>query len=232
MKKTERTRHAIIAAARTILLEEGLSTVTMEMVADRVACHRRTLYRHFPQKEDLLYEVAIALIDEINVQQRALSGRAAEQHTWVPQSGLTANTPPEHPRGIEEFSSFLHGLASYLSDHKAIVRFLGEFDFFFHENATYRPSPTVSSRFLRSAHVTEEILTEIVNRGRRDGSIRTDVDPSVFVPTVTTVLWSMAQRTAIRGSLIQAEFGLSGLRMVEHQIQLYAQAIATKGVDR
>jgi len=48
------TREAIVAAARDLLLDEGLAAVTMRRVAERVGVSATALYRHFADKEALL----------------------------------------------------------------------------------------------------------------------------------------------------------------------------------
>ena len=49
-----RTREAVLGAARTVLLEEGWEQVTVGRVAERSGYGRATLYRHWPNRLDLL----------------------------------------------------------------------------------------------------------------------------------------------------------------------------------
>ncbi|HEY9558519.1 MAG TPA: TetR/AcrR family transcriptional regulator [Acidimicrobiales bacterium] len=52
-----RTRRHVLAAARTVLVEEGWQRVTVTRVADRSGYARTTLYRHWPQRLDLLRDL-------------------------------------------------------------------------------------------------------------------------------------------------------------------------------
>ncbi|MDY7104690.1 MAG: TetR/AcrR family transcriptional regulator [Actinomycetota bacterium] len=52
-----RTRRNVLAAARTVLVEEGWQRVTVTRVADRSGYSRTTLYRHWPQRLDLLRDL-------------------------------------------------------------------------------------------------------------------------------------------------------------------------------
>jgi AcrR family transcriptional regulator len=52
-----RTRRDVLAAARTVLLEEGWERVTLARVAERSGYARTTLYRHWPQRLDLLRDL-------------------------------------------------------------------------------------------------------------------------------------------------------------------------------
>ncbi len=49
-----RTREAVLGAARDVLLEEGWEKVTVARVAERSGYGRATLYRHWPDRLDLL----------------------------------------------------------------------------------------------------------------------------------------------------------------------------------
>src|SRR3546814_16783435 len=52
-----RTGRHVLAAARTVLVEEGWQRVTVTRVADRSGYARTTLYRHWPQRLDLLRDL-------------------------------------------------------------------------------------------------------------------------------------------------------------------------------
>lgn len=54
--RTARTRSTALAAARSLMLEQGLDSVTHAQVALRGSVGRRTLYRHWPTRHDLLYD--------------------------------------------------------------------------------------------------------------------------------------------------------------------------------
>lgn len=51
-----RTRAAVLDAARSVLLTEGLTAVTPTRVAEVSGVARRTLYRHWPSPDDLLHD--------------------------------------------------------------------------------------------------------------------------------------------------------------------------------
>jgi AcrR family transcriptional regulator len=55
--RVERTRAAVLAAARRVLLEEGWDAVTHVSVAASSGVGRATIYRHWPSRADLLRDV-------------------------------------------------------------------------------------------------------------------------------------------------------------------------------
>lgn len=55
--RVARTRRDVLAAAHEVLLEEGWERVTVARVAERSGYARTTLYRHWPQRLDLLRDL-------------------------------------------------------------------------------------------------------------------------------------------------------------------------------
>jgi len=50
-------RHAILDAAATLFVEEGYENFSMRRVAERIGYSATTLYRHFKDKDDLLFAI-------------------------------------------------------------------------------------------------------------------------------------------------------------------------------
>ncbi len=60
----EAKRQAIVDAASTLFIEQGFDKTTMQKVADTAGVSKRTLYKHFSNKEALLGGVVLLLIDK------------------------------------------------------------------------------------------------------------------------------------------------------------------------
>lgn len=58
--RAARTRARALAAARTVLLAEGIDAVTLQRVASEAAVGRRTMYRHWPDRRSLLHDTLAA----------------------------------------------------------------------------------------------------------------------------------------------------------------------------
>lgn len=54
--RIERTRETVLAAARDLLLDEGLTAITPTRVAERSGIARRTIYRHWPTTDELMHD--------------------------------------------------------------------------------------------------------------------------------------------------------------------------------
>src|SRR3954447_3223167 len=77
--RSRRTRLALLAAARTLVEQEGVTAVTMASVAEHAGVTRRAVYLHFATRTELitaLYEYVNDTV-ELNASQKAV-GRAPD----------------------------------------------------------------------------------------------------------------------------------------------------------
>jgi AcrR family transcriptional regulator len=58
--RSEKTRRAILAAASELLLEHGLSAISMDAVAERAGASKATIYRWWPSKELLALDALLS----------------------------------------------------------------------------------------------------------------------------------------------------------------------------
>lgn len=57
--RSERSRQAILQATSSLLLEEGLSSISLDAVAQRAGTSKATIYRWWPSKETLAMELVL-----------------------------------------------------------------------------------------------------------------------------------------------------------------------------
>jgi AcrR family transcriptional regulator len=67
-RRHQQTRTAIADAAVILFLERGFSETTMEDVAVAAGVSRRTAYRHFPSKDDLVFEQPRRWLEHFNAE--------------------------------------------------------------------------------------------------------------------------------------------------------------------
>jgi len=67
-RRHQQTRTAIADAAVALFLERGFGETTMEDVAAAAGVSRRTAYRHFPSKDDLVFEHPRRWLDHFNAE--------------------------------------------------------------------------------------------------------------------------------------------------------------------
>jgi AcrR family transcriptional regulator len=65
-RRHEQTRAAIAEAAVALFTDRGFAETTMEDVAEAAGVSRRTAYRHFPSKDDLVFELPRRWLEHFN----------------------------------------------------------------------------------------------------------------------------------------------------------------------
>ncbi|MBF4691616.1 TetR/AcrR family transcriptional regulator [Fusibacter ferrireducens] len=203
--KTDKQK-MIIEGAKHTFLEKGLFNTVMTDIASACNITRRTLYRHFETKEDLAYETAILLINEWN---------DFQSETFLKLEG----------KGIELLESFLSQLIEYMTSRILELKYLGEFDFYFRDDGEGKPSQDEKDAFNGIILKSDDFIKNIIATGIEDGSIKPLVDIELMVATISNVLWSFAQRIALRGHIMEAEYGISGVTLIMNQVHLYIMAL-------
>ena len=62
----------ILVIAREKFMQFGFSSVTTEEIASDLGISKKTLYAHFPSKEELLREAILGLLDEVELQLKGI----------------------------------------------------------------------------------------------------------------------------------------------------------------
>jgi AcrR family transcriptional regulator len=87
-RRHEQTRSTIADAAVALFIERGYADTTMEDVAVAAGVSRRTAYRYFPNKEDLVFEQPRRWLDHFNAE--VADRRANETMRQLCRRGLLA----------------------------------------------------------------------------------------------------------------------------------------------
>ena len=160
-QQKQQRRENIILAAKDLFLKHGIQQVQLQDVANEVGIGIATLFRYFPNKELLL----IAVNTEIT---RQLTKNMIE----IANKKITAYEQ------IEQVLNYYINLANE-PEHK-FVRFLKAME-------NYKPADAASLEFIEYIECRREmadVLMEIAENGRRDQSIRTDLDLDFYLLTI------------------------------------------------
>lgn len=79
--RSARKHRAIVEAATAAFLSRGYTGTNMDEIAAGAAVSKRTVYRHFADKDGLFAEIVLATTDEMSGLVRALAETLAESHT-------------------------------------------------------------------------------------------------------------------------------------------------------
>jgi AcrR family transcriptional regulator len=208
-KARDETKVAIISGAEKAFLQKGLFDAAMEDIALFSGVTRRTLYRHFEKKEDLAFEVACGLLERWNLRQERIFGTL-------------------EGTGLSRLREFLVKSARYLAAHDGIMKFMGEFDFYFKDDASFVPDRETLARYDALSHASDAWLRGLLALGVEDRSIRAGIDVGLTVFTISNILWGYGQRIAARKKQLKREFGMEPMKLIFLQIELYALALENR----
>ena len=150
-RDADRSQSIILGAARDEFAEHGLGGARMDRIAQRAGLNKRLIYYYFQDKETLFHSVLEQAYRDIREQERALH--------------LQALSPPEAIRRLVEFTWH------YYLAHPEFLTLLNSANL--HRARHLKESRR--SRELNSPLI--EMIAEILERGRKDGSFRGGVDP-------------------------------------------------------
>ncbi len=172
--KNERIASAVAVAAE-LYLRHGISDAKMTDIAEQAQIGVASLYRYFGTKQ--LFTVKVA----------AYIWKA----TMKELEPIYSNEAYLHMSGIEQVAVLLNMFHVLMEEHQPFLHFLSEFNVF------------VVREHLAIAQLTEyencslnmlPVMTAAIGRGIADGTIRPDVDATVFYYTVTDSLLSMCEK--------------------------------------
>lgn len=174
--KNERIADAVAAAAE-LYLSQGISEAKMTDIADQAQIGVASLYRYFGTKQ--LFTVKV--------------GAYIWKLTMNKLEPLYTSAAYQAGTGIEQIASLLHIFQVFLSDHKPFLRFLSEFDSFV---AREHLAPEQLMEYETCTLNMLPVMTAAMEKGVADGTVRSDVNPTIFYYSVTDSLLSMCQKFA------------------------------------
>ncbi len=196
-------KNRIIESAISVFKSKGIVSSTMSDVANEVNYDRRTLYRYFQNKDDLVLEVIVSILRDWNKYQEGI------------YDSLSGN-------GLSRFSKFYRALIK--EDRIDLVVLVTEFDMIFDlfsfEERTGKTELIEAYNF--EAKYPQGLLENIIQFGMDDASIK-QVDISKTVPVIHNVLWSTIQKASISNRSINDVLNINFENIIKEQIQMYVE---------
>jgi AcrR family transcriptional regulator len=81
-RRLERTRAALVQSARHVFAVRGFEGASLDEIADGAGYTRGAIYKHFSNKEDLLFAVIDNFAEQINVDARSALDTKQTATTW------------------------------------------------------------------------------------------------------------------------------------------------------
>ena len=161
--KDSEKKKQILEGARAIFLREGVSAITMEQIAARQGISKKTLYKYFSNKTQLLEEV---IEEQITAVASLVDSIMLDRSQTVPQR-------------LGRVFGIVAGQLARLGD--SLIR-----DVFYRQPRLWEKI----DRFRRERIFTA--IARLFEEGVRDGYVRTDIEsrlvPTIFVSAAAAIL--------------------------------------------
>ncbi len=161
-------KRAIALAVRALIVEKGFEGLRTRDIAERVGINIATLHYHVPSKEALIELVASSMGDDF-----------AARHLDNPRSGLT---PLEELRF--ELSDFRHSKINN-PDLLSVMEELSR---------RARHDDNIAKYIVPIKRRWHQIIADILDRGRGDGTFRDDIDPAPCARMIIASVITLEQK--------------------------------------
>lgn len=203
-REKQRRRNDIIDAAEQVFFEKGIQKATMDEVAEKAELSKGTLYLYFGSKEEL--HLAIKL--------RA-SGLVEEMFKKV----IDEDVP-----GIENIYNIGRAYVDFAKKHPDYFRAIMHF-----EGKDIDPEMMKDPEIKK--HIEEDnplkLLTAVIDKGKADGSVRTDIPSEVMAMNLWGMTNGVMQLLASRWEvLMHIENPVGDEKIIEAMFELIRNGIA------
>jgi len=183
LAKEQRT-HLILEMGYELFLEKGLVDVEMNHIAAAVQISRATLYRYFSSKQIL----AFAIIKHVASSQIVPKFRSARK--------VFMGT------GHEKFAQFVAQLVDAYRLFPDFFRFSAMVDSAYAHRVPVQEQAEWYRELFAGLFV-EDTPQVFLEEGQRDGSVRQDIEPHLYLATILATIPTVAEHIAINPELAQ-----------------------------
>lgn len=181
-KKSMRYKN-IVQQAELLFLDKGLDHVQMQDVADAAGIGIATLFRYFPKKDKLIVAVAVANLEKNIGAFRELAGSKHSAYERL-ENVLDYLTKDDHI-GPNNGVKFREAFESYASFTKSPLENIAD--------------------YIETQKEIAQIFMNIIDDGRIDGSIRTDIPVKETLITIINAYGTFGNNIALKSPISYLE---------------------------
>lgn len=199
----EEIRDRIFVEAKELFLEKGIKGTEMKDIATKSGIGRSTLYRYFPQKEQLAFLVTIDICNRLMVD-------------------ILPAYENKKLSGFQKVEIFCYHNIHILFQSAPYLTYLGEFDRMFERDYPEIPE---AQDFMAGIQIGIKKLADYISSGQVDGSIVAYENPNIISAVLVNTMLGLSQRMISRSDHYQMEHGYSSIQVISKTIELLLRAI-------
>jgi AcrR family transcriptional regulator len=197
----DRQRESIVEAAERLFLQYGIEVVSMADIATAAEVTRATLYKYFPNKEEVAWGVF--------------------EHYC--ELSVESERPPPNPalNGYQRVEYIVRSWQQNFMRYPDMMLYFAQFDVLYAKQG----AADRMNAFKWSLHHGEEPIVTAIRNGIRDGSLRADLNPELTGVMLHSVFMGLGRRLVVAQPTFQAEFGQTLTQVYEATIQVVLQGL-------
>lgn len=208
-EQKDETREKIITSAVDIFVEKGYAEAQMKDIYVKAGIGKKTLYRYFSSKEDLALTVETRILKSI------------VENIW-PVDEIENDTTLNAYEKLEKIYTKL--MLDFIYNNEKLFKFTAQFDV----NVTGSHDELESGRnFTKYIQGLGDFTENLIIEGQKDGSVRSDINPSRTSVTGNNSIMGLALRIFAREENIKREQGY-GREMIGYQIDMFLDYIKVR----
>lgn len=197
----ESKKEEVILAAVEVFKSLGIDHAKMTDVAKKAEIGVASLYRYFNTKVDLAIEAAIVVwAQEIN-------------QLYSRYEALSKGTE----KGLDQVKIILEVFIELYENHPDFLIFIHEFDGFM---VREKVEMEKLERYENGIIHLKQMLIDAIEKGKKDSSIKENIDVEAFYYTTTHALMSLVQKLLLRGHIIKSDASVSEKHQIETLIDM------------
>lgn len=180
-----RQRRRILSAAQELFDARGIDRVTIAEIVAAAGIRASTLYEYFSNKDEIVW----ALVEEFI----ALGYESA-------RASLEEVSGPVLARITALFQVFEDELVHHLER----VRFMAQFDSMYARDWSVERLLALEDKIIPGRF---NVLADLIREGIADGSLRSDLDPTLTMHSILNAVIGAQRRLASLGNRVEKEYG-------------------------
>ncbi|VDN48003.1 conserved protein of unknown function [Petrocella atlantisensis] len=200
-KQKEKRKEDILAAAIEVFKEKSIRSAKMTDIALKSEVGVATVYRYFKTKLDLVIEAV----------------------NWMCKEEMQLMLVPfeddgyKSMNGFEQVSFILKLFILLYEVYPDFVALLEQFDNYVVEEQIGLEQ---LENYEKNIIDLKEITFGAMERGKKDGSIKMDIDNNIFYTTITHSLMSLSQKLILRGNILKSDSEVNGKKQLALLIEM------------
>jgi AcrR family transcriptional regulator len=180
----ENQRETILNAAEDLFIQRGIANITMGEIADASRLTRATLYKYFPNKEQIAQEIFKTIT----------SGwiERNQREVWSRQGN-----------GFAMIEQFIVSHFTYLLQTPREASFVAEFNYLYSKEW---PAENVKQLIFQLLGMERQHILDCISMGQKDGSLRTDMAAELLLAALLNFNSGMLGRLGEMGNKIETEY--------------------------